>query len=234
MTEYLRVSQVVANMRVLGYGEHRAGVWTQGCTVGCPGCTSIHTHDGKGGRMLPVRAILQWLTTLAISPCGLTVSGGEPSEQAGAVLELITGFRSLFPDGDVLMYSGLIWRRLSRLHPRLVAACDVVIAGPYVRALEPAPLRGSSNQTVHLLTSVAKERYATLASWPVHAIQVYATSSAIHGLGIPETSALESRLEEAGAFEMDSLSWRSTSISENDPQGSINIEPGAKPSSTPK
>jgi anaerobic ribonucleoside-triphosphate reductase activating protein len=207
MKSAINVAQVAANMQVLGYGR-RLGVWTQGCHIGCPGCVSPHTHEPRSGRAVKPAQLLDWLLKTNCAVDGLTISGGEPTEQADAVLELIAAFRSQFPACDVLLYSGLTWRRLRSRHSQLVEVCDVVVAGPYVQHLPPRALRGSSNQTVHLLTAFARERYADFERWPVHTQQVNISSERITTVGIPNVKALADKFANNNFVDSDSASWR--------------------------
>lgn len=193
MGKFLNITQVAANMTVLGYGQHRAGVWTQGCAIGCPGCVSLHTHDPAAGRLVEPAQIIAWLRNHGSPIDGLTISGGEPSSQDSVVRELIDAYRNTFP-GDVLLYTGLPWTNFSVRYPDLAKACDVVIAGPYVQYLPALPLRGSSNQTVHLLTELAHERYWDFEQWPVHATQAAFGDSKITTVGIPNVPKLSRQL----------------------------------------
>ena len=203
---YLNVAQVAANLCVLGYGTRRAGVWTQGCTIGCPGCVSLHTHDPAAGRQVEPAQIIAWLRAQGRPVDGLTISGGEPTEQDVAVCALIVEFRVAFPGTDVLMFSGLPWRRLLARHRELTEACDVVIAGPYVKNCSPLPLRGSSNQSVTLLTELARERYQDFERWPVHSAQVTFGNDRMTAVGIPDLSSFSKQLANKG-FNTDSASW---------------------------
>ncbi len=207
MTTVVNVAQVAANMAVLGWGRRRAGVWTQGCDVGCPGCSSAHTHDTARGRIVAVNDMLEWFSAQASTFDGLTISGGEPTMQSDAVLELIEAFRSRFGEVDVLLFSGLGWPRISSRFADLVAVCDVVIAGPYVPYLPALPLRGSSNQSVHVLTRLGGQRYGDLDRWPVHVTQLAFGEHGVTTVGIPRTTALARRLQETRGFETATLSW---------------------------
>ena len=100
MTTVVNVAQVAANMAVLGWGRRRAGVWTQGCDVGCPGCSSAHTHDTARGRIVAVNDMLEWFSAQASTFDGLTISGGEPTMQSDAVLELIEATHQLTVRGS--------------------------------------------------------------------------------------------------------------------------------------
>lgn len=184
----LRLFRVAANVTTLGFGR-RAAVWVQGCTIGCPGCCSLETWDAGAGRDVPVASVLDWIAAQPGPIDGLTLSGGEPTEQADAVGELIAGFRRANPGADVLLFTGLR-HEVARLRvPRLLDACDMVCAGPYVHSLPPLPLRGSSNQTLHPLTEIAHRRYADVDDWPISS-QALVRPDGFLTVGIPDTAKL--------------------------------------------
>ena len=65
------------------------GVQTgQGCTIGCRGCYSASTHLTKPSLYTVLQEIAEWLQSIPDIE-GVTFSGGEPFEQAAAVLETI-------------------------------------------------------------------------------------------------------------------------------------------------
>jgi anaerobic ribonucleoside-triphosphate reductase activating protein len=85
---------------------------------------------------------------------GVTISGGEPLQQAGAVLRLLSGVRES-TDLSVVVFSGYELDEIEgmRLGPDILDRVDVLIAGRYEAERRLARgLRGSSNQTVYLLT----------------------------------------------------------------------------------
>lgn len=173
-TRYLRLNAAAHGLRrgVLGATDHRVMLTLQGCShTKCPGCTSSHTWDSNGGRLMPVNGLIRWMQSLPRVD-GITLTGGEPSDQAEALACLLLQFRSAFPSAEVVLYSALLWPRLQQNHTPLINLCDVVIAGPYVASLPPTPLAGSSNQTLHLLTPLAEQLYADRESWPLHRVQV--------------------------------------------------------------
>jgi organic radical activating enzyme len=121
-------------------------------------------------------------------PDGLTISGGEPTLQEKAVCMLIKIFRSRYPGADVLLYSGETWGRLQGMFQGLASSCDVVISEPYIAHIPPiSSLHGSGNQTIHLLTQLAKSRYLKLISdtdtKPLTVTSV--TGRGISAVGIP-------------------------------------------------
>jgi len=206
----LRVAQVAFGLErgVLGASGNRMAVWTQGCSLPkCPGCSSRHTWSAQGGRRLPVAMLLRLAEAQPTPPSGLTVSGGEPTDQAAGVAALADGFRAAFPGAEILLYTGLRWRALAARFPELVARFDVVVAGPYVRTREVTPLAGSSNQEVRLLTPLAERLYAGWPSWPCHALQVAQTGGdRLVTVGIPNTPGLSRAARQVGAL---AVTWDS-------------------------
>jgi anaerobic ribonucleoside-triphosphate reductase activating protein len=188
-TRYLRLNTAAHGLQrgVLGATSYRGMLTMQGCThAKCPGCTSRHTWDANGGYLVPVSRLMRWMRSLPRLD-GLTLTGGEPTDQADALIALLKAFRPAFPDAEVVLYSALLWPRLQREFAGLVALCDVVVAGPFVANLPPTPLAGSNNQTVHLLTPLAERLYAGWQSWPLHRVQVSQSGSQDSALvvGIP-------------------------------------------------
>jgi len=142
----LRVHATESRSRANGPGS-RFVVWVQGCTLGCPGCFNPATH--AGGREVEVAALVDNIGDVD----GLTVSGGEPLQQAAAVAELLARARSL--GLSTLVFSGYTLDEIRALPdgPAVLASLDVLIDGRYVAGERlGAGLRGSTNQRIQLLT----------------------------------------------------------------------------------
>lgn len=212
MSELLRLHRLAWRVRNLGHGE-RLVVWTQGCDLKCPGCCSANSHDLQGGAVKEVDA---WLMTIedvlhGAVPDGLTISGGEPTLQAEAVSELISALRLRYAGIDVLLYSGRTWGRLQRDFSGLVTKCDVVIGEPYVAGIPPkSNLQGSGNQTIQLLTPLAKRRYMDCLSGsemkPLAVTSV--TGRQISAVGIPSHIQLLSNALGKRGIQLEQPSWR--------------------------
>ncbi|MDI7266604.1 MAG: 4Fe-4S single cluster domain-containing protein [Myxococcota bacterium] len=131
----------------------RAVIWTQGCSIRCPGCFNPDAQDLDVGESVPVAALAAWVRSITGIE-GVTLSGGEPLQQrapVGALLREIRRSTAL----SVVLFTGYDWTHITVTPGFLEVAqlADVVIAGPYRRhqRLERG-LRGSANQTVHLPT----------------------------------------------------------------------------------
>lgn len=214
----MNVSRLHYPVTALGPGN-RAGIWVQGCTIGCAGCVSQDTWNPSGGVELTVEGILAWLTDLCSDNevDGVTISGGEPTEQPEALRELLSGIdqlrrRGVFT-GDVLCYTG---REESDFHaacPWAATLVDAVIIGPF-RIAEPTDLvwRGSANQRLIPLTERGIERYEHWrdATADTPSLQFAVEDGQIWMIGIPRRGDLR-RLESAlhrNGVELAEVSWR--------------------------
>lgn len=162
-----RLHASVPRSRANGPGT-RFVVWFQGCTLGCAGCFNPTTH-AAGGAVTEVGAVLAELAAARVD--GLTLSGGEPMQQAPAALELLLGARRL--GLSTLMFSGYTLDELRRhaLGPAVLAHLDVLIDGRYVAAERFSDgLRGSTNQQLRILSS--RHTRAEVAATPQAEIQI--------------------------------------------------------------
>ncbi len=86
---------------------------------------------------------------------GITISGGEPLEQAEALAEFLGLLRRREPDLSVVIYSGFTRDEIARtpVGRRVLELADVLIDGPFVESLATDDgIRGSTNQVLHILT----------------------------------------------------------------------------------
>jgi anaerobic ribonucleoside-triphosphate reductase activating protein len=120
--------------------------------LGCPECFNPQTH-GRDGFPEDIEVSELMERILAAGTEGLTVSGGEPLQQAEAVVALLEEARAA--GLSTLVFTGLTWEEVQRLPlaPRILGCVDVMVAGRYVAEKRVAEgLLGSANQTVHLLS----------------------------------------------------------------------------------
>ncbi len=145
--------------RAMGPGL-RACLWVRGCSIRCPGCISPFYLDQD-----PKADIALWRLLQKIRKAkeeygieGISISGGEPFDQALILSELAEAVHIL--ELSTLAWSGYTRRRLEgRRAPKgarnLLRHLDVLIDGPFQirHRAEGLPLRGSKNQGIHLLTN---------------------------------------------------------------------------------
>ncbi len=142
----------------MGPGK-RACVWVQGCTIDCPGCATPELIPNVGGETVTTRELADRIREARDSHGieGVSFSGGEPFEQAMALAEITAILRA---EGlSILAWSGHPRSFLEGPHAppgsaSLLASLDVLIDGRFVlkRVARRLPLRGSTNQRIHLLT----------------------------------------------------------------------------------
>jgi anaerobic ribonucleoside-triphosphate reductase activating protein len=150
---FLRIHRILPASRANGPGL-RAVLWLQGCSIGCPGCFNPGTHDPAGGEAIPVDEVGARLASRAAPIDGLTVTGGEPLDQADALGALLGRLRRE-RDLSVILFTGMTWdaARTAPGAAAVLAAVDVVLAGSYVpTAPRTGDLRGTAAKTVHFLT----------------------------------------------------------------------------------
>ncbi len=161
----MRIANVVSDSIVDGPGL-RFTVFTQGCPHTCPGCHNPDTHDPAGGREVTVEELAEQMLSNPLTD-GLTLSGGEPFDQAGecAALAALAKERGL----SVWVYTGYRYETLLERGDADVLALleqvDVLVDGPFVERLKSygALFRGSTNQ--RLIDVRQSRRSGTVALW---------------------------------------------------------------------
>jgi len=214
----LQLNKAHYPITALGPGR-RIGIWTQGCSIHCPGCVSLDTWKPDRSKAITVDELLAWCRRVsANAPEGVTISGGEPFDQPRSLAALLDGLirwrRGLAQAFDILCYSGYRLEKLQKDHPKLLARIDALICDPYVESLPTERAwRGSDNQRLVPLTSLGRERYGayveTRGDEPKR-FQVVADGQRIWFVGIPHRGDLD-RIESACAQRGVSLaatSWR--------------------------
>jgi anaerobic ribonucleoside-triphosphate reductase activating protein len=221
--DLIRLSRVHFPVTALGPGI-RLGVWVQGCHLACPGCMSRDTWDDGGGRIARISDVAAlWPTARAQGATGVTISGGEPAEQAENVAELVRQIRrhdeglvrnyTVREPADVLVFSGLDEGPFGDRCPGLAACADAAVLGPF-DVTRPTGLvwRGSANQRLVSFTPLGAERFGPFldAVTDAPAMQFVVEQDRIWTIGVPrigDLPAIERRLRAHG-IEAGGVSWR--------------------------
>ena len=155
----IRVGRVVPKTRAEGPGL-RFAMWVQGCRMGCPGCYARALWDESGGTETDEDALLEELRKVSGEVEGVTLLGGEPFLQAGALARFAGAAREM--GLSVITFTGHRYEDLLRGGDRetlsLLEQTDLLIDGPYLQEQRDfsRPLVGSRNQQFRFLT----ERYS--------------------------------------------------------------------------
>jgi len=146
----LRFSSIVSPTYVDGPGR-RAALFVQGCSIRCPGCQNRHLWPASGGHLARPAALAQ---ILAETELPITISGGEPFDQAASLYALLWHVHNLAPRRHIILYSGRTFEALVAMGRfevlgALVLA-DILVDGPYIQEQDDAGMqyRGSRNQRV--------------------------------------------------------------------------------------
>ena len=150
----LNIANIKHRSRVNGPGL-RSVVWVQGCTLKCPGCFNPHTHAHQAVKLFDPVELGQALLEIADTD-GLTISGGEPFQQAAACAVLAQTLRQA--GRSVMVFTGYPYNRIKNSADTQIKAflnhIDLLIAGPFMQKLRcREPLRASRNQQVIFRTN---------------------------------------------------------------------------------
>lgn len=156
---------------------HRAVVWFQGCTLACEGCWNPGSHAFNSECHRPVEEIGDWILSCKEIE-GVTVSGGEPFQQAEDLLRLCLHLKHRRSDFSIGVFSGYTLQELEsgrwswvgaagawvtgdpQLFSRIREFLDFGVFGRFNRqmACTEKPLCGSRNQKVVFFTNRYSER----------------------------------------------------------------------------
>lgn len=148
----IRIAGLIQESIVDGPGI-RYVVFAQGCRHNCAGCHNPHTHSFEGGTMVDLEVILHQIKGNPLLD-GITLSGGEPLEQAGVFVELVRAVRKM--DLNVMIYSGYTYEEImsnSPLFPdgkRLLQYGHILVDGRFMKDKQDYRLafKGSRNQRI--------------------------------------------------------------------------------------
>ncbi|MCR4892689.1 MAG: radical SAM protein [Lachnospiraceae bacterium] len=191
--QYIELSHYLPHTEVLGPGK-RSALWVHGCCFSCEGCLAAEMN-ARPGHIMEIGELIGIFSSIPETE-GITVSGGEPFLQAGAVAALIGGIREKRDYGAIL-YTGF---RLEELKDRkekeveaLLSVTDILIDGRYERSKDDSrPFRGSSNQRIILLSDRYKEDYeAYYYGTDKRRIEIGFQQGQVYMAGIPSAKGLE-------------------------------------------
>ncbi len=146
----IRVSGIIEESISNGPGL-RMVVFAQGCRHHCLGCHNPQSHDFEGGYDLTVEELMNLVRDNSLLD-GITLSGGDPFEQAYAFGKLAGIAKS---EGyHVTTYTGYTFEQLTDpviAHPdwqELLHHTDLLVDGPFIASAKNGLLkfRGSDNQ----------------------------------------------------------------------------------------
>lgn len=155
-TTTARISSIACPTEAEGPGK-RWAIWFQGCSIRCPGCCNPHLFQKDGGELRTIGSLLSELDHARASYGieGITLLGGEPTEQLEASTQLAAHAQKI--GLTVLVFTG---KSLAQLKECKDAAMfldnvDLLVDGPFDRSQPENSRRwiGSANQGLHVLSN---------------------------------------------------------------------------------
>ncbi len=193
-TGKLRLHNRIKETSTLGPGK-RFALWFQGCEKKCKDCMSPSATDMQKGFVVSIDAIASEIYSCPYIE-GVTISGGEPFLQYEGLYELLRRIKSNTQLG-VIIYTGYYLGELQKMQiPEVTTIinelADIIIDGPYINELNDGIcLRGSSNQSVHLLTSRYKDLYDDYYNRPERKVEIHLSYNELLLVGIPDAKSFE-------------------------------------------
>tara|TARA_B110001452_G_scaffold264447_1_gene267481 strand:+ start:780 stop:1388 length:609 start_codon:yes stop_codon:yes gene_type:complete len=182
----MRVASVIESSKIYGPGS-RTVLWLQGCSIRCDKCWNDELWSFEGGKKMFSSRLLD--TVRKNGDVGFTLLGGEPLDQAPAVVHFIKEVQSM--GFDVVLYTGYELHELSSAQKQCVNMSDIVIHGRYVHELRSENLlwRGSTNQEI----LIQNEKYSGIALTEKRQMEIHLNDlGQVKVIGYPTNELLRS------------------------------------------
>lgn len=183
----LQIDRIFYPVKTLGYGS-RIAIWTIGCHHACYNCSNPELWKKQPEKDISLKKLFETFELIKGAVDGLTISGGEPFEQPEELYELVREFSENYSQ-DILIYSGYTMEQLQNKNNPVIdgilSTIAVLIDGKYIEKLnDNLPLRGSSNQRIHLLKHSYRDRYLPLLEGN-RTVQTIINQDELFTIGIP-------------------------------------------------
>ena len=166
MTSKIRLAASVQLESTADGPGYRFVVWTQGCPHHCPFCHNPQTHAYDGGYIEEVQNIIDLFDQKQLQS-GVTLSGGEPFEQASQILEIAKAAKS--KRLNVWAYTGYTFEELlqDETKKEVLNYIDVLVDGNFMNDLKHYDItfKGSLNQRIIDVQKSLKENVVVLSKY---------------------------------------------------------------------
>lgn len=137
---FIYINSIMKNPSLCDGLGYRTVLFLQGCDLQCIGCQNKSTWDLTKGIKKDVKVLAQELREKCFNK-ELTISGGEPLMQTGALRELLEELK----DFDLCLYTG---HELNEVPQSILIYLKYIKVGRFVQELRTTtkPFVGSSNQ----------------------------------------------------------------------------------------
>ena len=213
----LRLNKAHFPVNGLGPGR-RIGLWFQGCSIRCEGCTSLDTWGLRPETAVDVDQVVAWCRTLLDGGAdGITVSGGEPFDQPEGLVYLLKQLRSFAHRNtipfDILCFTGLRFSIVEENYNEVLSLLDAIVSEPFEKGSPTNKyLCGSENQALRILSEKCRGRYQAEGSENplTKHMDVSVLAEALYLSGIPRKGDLGKLRDamKARGVNLGKVSWR--------------------------
>lgn len=154
------IDRLLYPVTALGPGK-RIALWVSGCSRHCKKCANPELWDRQEYQKITSEKLVKVISSvIGHGIDGITITGGEPFDQATGLSEVIDGLPEQI---NVLVFSGYRYEELIEKQDarELLSRIDVLIDGEYVDELNDnnSALRGSLNQHIWYLNKAVQSEY---------------------------------------------------------------------------
>lgn len=178
------VARILYPVNVLGPGK-RIGIWFNGCTHRCPGCSNPELWEPQERYRTSVDTVMKLVNHISGTQVvdGFTLTGGDPLVQPEALAQLLPKLSEI--TDDILVYTGFDFDTVKKQYPELVSKIGVLIDGKYIESRNTGiPLRGSDNQNIIVLKEQLQTKYRDYLDTAQNEIQNFTTLDGVISVGI--------------------------------------------------
>jgi len=138
----------------------RVSVFVSGCTLHCKGCFNKIAWDFNYGREFDFiedeKKIFERINNPKFNYSGLSILGGEPTDNYIDVVKLIYDYKKACPNKDLWIWSGRELEDIKAYFPIFLQA-DYLVLGPFIESQKNLNLRYRGSENQHIYRSGNKE-----------------------------------------------------------------------------
>ncbi|WP_165053325.1 MULTISPECIES: 4Fe-4S cluster-binding domain-containing protein [unclassified Adlercreutzia] len=207
----IEINRICSPVTTLGPGR-RLGLWLQGCDIRCPSCVSKDTWETGAGQIVETIELAELIMSMIQRDnlCGITITGGEPTQQSRALADLVRRVRQMGKKQiDLIMFTGRTEQEAKLICPQLISLMDACVFGPYIaeQSCSGSLIASENQQLVFMRACSAAFKEALINA--SNQLQVNVAGATITFSGIPRNEdmiAIEKILEKKGV-QIGETSW---------------------------
>lgn len=159
------IARVLYPVKNLGHHD-RLGIWVSGCQRRCNGCANPELRERAEEHEISLDAFKKLVAVLPEMPQAITITGGEPFDQASELVPLCEWLVSEVSD-DILVYTGYTLEQLRGRKDtdtdRLLELIAALVDGEYKEELNLGNrIKGSENQRLYVFREKYERDYRSL------------------------------------------------------------------------